>query len=87
MVAVLSIKQAEVFFKSILYMLKGMKGEVPKTDKFSRRALSFVMCFLQKAERKETERETNVNNFNRSQHLYAYVRCFATCWAQKMYTT
>ena len=33
------------------------QSEVPKTDKFSRRAVSFVMCFLQKAERRERERE------------------------------
>jgi glucosamine 6-phosphate synthetase-like amidotransferase/phosphosugar isomerase protein len=51
------VKQAEVFSKSILYMLKGVEGEVPKTDKFSRRAVSFVMCFLEKAERRERERE------------------------------
>ena len=38
-------------------MLKGVKCEVPKIDKFSRRAVSFVMCFLQKAERRERERE------------------------------
>jgi hypothetical protein len=60
MVAVLSIKQADVFFKSILYVLKGVKGEVPKIDKFLRRAVSFVMCFLQKAERRERERETSI---------------------------
>jgi hypothetical protein len=53
----LSIKQTEVFFKPILYKLKGVKGEVPKIDKFSRRAVSIVMCFLQKAERRERERE------------------------------
>jgi hypothetical protein len=34
-----------------------VKGEVPKIDKFLRRAVSFVMCFLQKAERRERERE------------------------------
>jgi hypothetical protein len=50
---VLSIKQAEVFFKPVLYVLKGVKGEVPKIDKFSRRAVSFVMCFLQKAGRRK----------------------------------
>jgi hypothetical protein len=55
---VLSIKLAEVFFKPILYVLKGVKGEVPKIDKFSRRAVSFVTYFLQKAERRE--RETSI---------------------------
>jgi hypothetical protein len=53
----LSVRQAEVFFKPILYMLKRVKGEVPKIDKFSRRAVSFVMCFLRKAERRDRERE------------------------------
>jgi hypothetical protein len=55
--AVLSTKQVEVFFKPILYVLKAVKGEVPKIDKFSHRAVSFVTCFLQKPERGDRERE------------------------------